>query len=89
MPLMVRALVMFALMVAAAPLAAHTEDAKAEAAPVTKEDEAFQRRLFGHALAGKILGGLEACGVRIVAGKIADQPFSQFPSSAAGQRMPT
>jgi hypothetical protein len=46
---------MLAVLVAGVTPTAHAEDAKGEIAPVTKEDEAFQQRLFGHALAGKTL----------------------------------
>jgi hypothetical protein len=53
---------MLAIFIAGAPLAAHAEDAKAEPAPVTKEDEAFQQRLFGQAVAGKTL---RACFSRV------------------------
>jgi hypothetical protein len=61
---------MLALIVAGLPLSAHAEDAKP--APLTKEDQAFQERLFGHAIAGK---ALHACFSRIYdAGHLAQHP---------------
>lgn len=63
---------MLAFFVSAAPLTARSEDSKVEFPPITKEDVAFQQRLFGHPLAGKTL---HACFTRVYdAGHLAQHP---------------